>query len=288
MTTAKNVLEQSKGLPTLPVSAARIVSLLSDPEVDIRSIEAAIRPDPALTANILRLANSPFFGLRRNVESVRQAVTMIGLSRVMELAGSAMFCRVLERDLPGYDLPAESFWIHSAAVAVFAERIGNRLEKGQKNDGAFTAGLLHDIGKLAFGTLVEEEFSKISEKMEDGHTTFAEAEESVIGVDHAEVGGALAEAWGLPPIFADVAKYHHKPAEVQHLPCARIVDLVHAADAMAHLFGYGADTGGMARRIDTEVQKRLNLKSRDLEAIAGESTDEIEILAQMQKGSGGI
>jgi HD-like signal output (HDOD) protein len=140
------VLAQLKRLPTLPAAAARISDLAHDDTASARDWEMAIKPDPALTANLLRLANSSFFGYRGQIESARHAITLLGTKRVFDAAMGAGFAKVIPTSIPGYGLSAPAFWQHSTAVAILSERLAARLLGGAPAL-AFTSGLLHDIGK---------------------------------------------------------------------------------------------------------------------------------------------
>ena len=141
------ILADVKRLPTLPASLARLSALQQDERSSAADYEKVIGIDPALTANVLRLANSGFFGSPRQIVSVRQAVTLLGTRRIVEAAMGAAFSAVLPNALPGYCIESVTFWRHCVAVGVLTERIGEDLRLERRADG-FTCGLLHDIGKL--------------------------------------------------------------------------------------------------------------------------------------------
>ncbi len=271
------VLARVKTLPTLSAAAVRLSELARDPRSSAADFENLIRPDPALTANLLRVANSAFFGLRNRVESVRHAVTVLGLTRVSEVAAAAAFAPVIPARLPGYDIEAASFWQHSVAVAVLSERLATEL-KMPRPDLTFTAGLLHDIGKLAIGAFVSQESTEILGRVRGG-LAFVSAEREVLGVDHAEVGALVAEAWRLPAAVASVARWHHAPDAVPEVAGRELVDLVHAADGLAHALGLGADVGELARQIAPGAEARLGIRARRLERVAGASLDVIREMA---------
>jgi putative nucleotidyltransferase with HDIG domain len=273
------VLAQVKLLPTLSAASLRLSELARDPRSSAADFEKLIRPDPALTANLLRFANSAYFGRRCRAESVRQAITLLGLKRVSEVAAAAALAPVFPARLPGYDLDAQGFWLHSVAVAVLSERLAAELGV-TRPELTFTAGLLHDVGKLALCAFVQGERAPILGAVRGG-LAFVSAERAVLGLDHGALGMLVAQAWGLPPAVALVARWHHEPGSAPDHSDRALVDLVHAADALAHALGLGRDAGELARTVDGGVEDRLAVKARRLERVAGESLDEIRELAAM-------
>jgi len=279
------VLSRVKELPALSATALRLAELARDARSGAADFERVVRPDPALTANLLRVANSAYFGLRCRAESVRQAVTVLGVKRVSEVAAAVALAPVIPSRLPGYELEASAFWLHSVAVAVLAERLS--LQLGLRcPELTFTAGLLHDIGKLAIGAFVADDAPSILIRTRGG-LPFVAAEQAVLGVDHGQVGGLVAEAWSLPPAAAAAARWHHAPGAAPEGAPQALIDLVHVADGLAHTLGLGADAGELARGVDAGVEDRLGFRVRDLEQTAGKSLDEIRELASLFAPGGG-
>ncbi len=279
------IVDAVRDLPTLPAAAMRLAELARDERSSSADFERAIRPDPALTANLLRIANSAYFGLRARVDSVRNAVTLLGLRRVSEMAAAAAFAQTLPARIPGYGMDAGQFWLHSVAVAVLAERLAVETQL-PRPDSTFTAGLLHDVGKLAVAAFVSSSSADLFARVRAG-AVLAEAEREVLGLDHAQVGELVASAWSLPPAVAAVARWHHTPDGLPLLEHRRLVDLVHAADALAHAMGLGADRGELARKVESGASERMGLRARALERVAGESLDAIRDMAALFAPSGG-
>ncbi len=279
------VLSRVKELPALSATALRLAELARDDRSSAADFEQVVRPDPALTANLLRVANSAYFGLRCRAESVRHAVTVMGMKRVSEVAAAVALAPVIPKRLPGYEIEASAFWLHSVAVAVLAERLS--LQLGLRcPDLTFTAGLLHDIGKLAIAAFVADDAPSILLRTRGG-LPFVAAEQAVLGVDHGQVGGLVAEAWSLPAAAAAAALWHHAPGAAPEDAPQMLIDLVHVADGLAHTLGLGADAGELARGIDAGVEDRLGFRVRDLEQTAGKSLDEISELASLFAAPGG-
>jgi putative nucleotidyltransferase with HDIG domain len=276
---ADAVLARVKALPTLPVAVLRLQEAARDERNGAADLERVIRPDPALTTNLLRVANSAAFGGARRIASVRDAVARLGTRRLVELATSAGFARVLPPVLPGYGIDAAAFRLHAIAVAVLAERLGGDLGVGVP-DVTFTAGLLHDVGKLAIGAFLADEGPAFLARLRTGRMTSIDAEREVLGTDHARVGDAVAEAWRLPGAIRAVARWHHAPLDAPGEVDERAVALVHVADGLAHAMGYGEDAAELARAIDPEVLRRLGVRVRVLERAAGETAATIREMSE--------
>ncbi len=287
MITMSDVLRDLDSLPTLSYSVARLFALVNDDRATARDFEEVMRPDPAITANLLALANSAYFGLTRQVTSVRQAVSLLGTRRVLELAASAAFSRVLPPRIPGYEIDARAFWKHSIGVAALAERLAHELSL-KSPDLTFTAGLLHDMGKLVIGSHLMRMSREVLYEVRKNGASLVQAERAILGTDHVEVGELVAQRWNLPPEIGWTARWHHDPNAAPTDFARRLVDLIHAADALAHTLGIGADAGELARTIEKDVIDRLGIKVQKLERAASETVDQIDSLSEfLTKGSGG-
>lgn len=274
MTTAKEVLKQAKGLPTLSGVVARLTQLRNDSKARTTDFEKVIVPDPALTANLLRLANSPFFGARREITSVRQAITLLGVERVFEVAISASFSQALPEKIPGFNISSKSFFQHSFVVGGMAERLAVKC-RVQTGELIFTAGLLHDIGKLAIGSLLLDASDELSRELRTDDVPFIDSEKGILGTDHAEVGELMVEAWDLPLLIGVAARFHHCPDDLADEDARQMVDVIHIADGLAHMIGFGADIGELKRTLNSNSMKRLGVKVADLETVALEMTNQI-------------
>lgn len=271
----KRILREVKRLPTMSQSFAKMSKLINDEKASMSDFERVLRPDPALTADVLRIANSPYFSASREIRSVQHALLLLGSKRLFELSASVALAGVLPERIAGYEMPTESYWAHCIAVAVFSERMAQELDVADPGP-CFTAGLLHDIGKLVIGVFLEEHAEEVPAKIYASETTFVKLEGSLLGVDHCEVGAMLAKNWNLPESICDVIRWHHCPGQAPGSQST--VDLVHAADALAHAVGLGADLGELKREVEPGVSERLGIKRAQLEFIVAESMEQIEEL----------
>ena len=284
MISAAEIAVRIKRLPIFPEAPARLAALLAEGGSGVDEFEKVIKPDPGLTANLLRLANSAYLGLTRRVASAREAIAILGLKRVYDVATMASMQRFLPKRLPGYELSSDGYWQHCVAVAAMAENLA-RVDGRYPPALAFTAGLMHDIGKLILGEFLALHAAPILERLRRDGATLIGAEREILGVDHTEVGAEVAAVWKLPDPVVSAIRWHHDPNRVPTGVDGACVDLVHVADALAHSFGFGADVGELQRPLDPQAFDRLKLAAPGLEQVVAGSLAEIEGLTSLA-GSG--
>ena len=198
-------------LPPFPAIATKLLRLFSNEDVELREVVALIRADTAFTSELLRVANSPIFGLRSQVSSIQHAVVLLGFDRLRSFAmtismknflRSAMRIDVLRR-----------VWRHSLATALVAEDLAPLFWKqSDRNvgDRAYTAGLLHDVGRLALLVKYPQEYANLLAVVNENPFDMLETERELFDVDHCEAGAWLARNWAFPPEIAEVAERHHE------------------------------------------------------------------------------
>lgn len=266
-------------LPTLPEAAARLSALLGDERATAADFERVIRPDPALTANLLRAANSAFYRGVREITGVRDAVARMGVRRVYEVATSASFRKVLPRMIPGYETAVSAFWPHCVAVAVYSERLA-RASLVAAADLAYTAGLLHDVGKLVIGTCIAQGDAP-TPKLALA-TVFSERE--ALGIDHADVGEEIALRWHLPLPVKDAARYHHEPSLAPQGSDRGLAALVHVSDVLARRSGYASDPELAAPEYDPAALDLVRATAVTLEQLARDAQEEIRAMTELAQG----
>ena len=257
MTEKDRILATVKSVPSLPSVVMKIRKYLNDPDVSFDELAQVIQYDPGLTANVLQLANSAYFGWAGTISSVKEAITRLGTNRIFQMVLCMSVAPLVSKPVKGYDMDAGSLWEHSIAVAVCAEQLAAAI-KLEGAEEAFTAGLLHDMGKVVLGTFVEVDDEPIREIVRSDNLAFNEAERMVLGVDHAEVAAVLLENWHLPEEVVATARWHHEPskADPEHGP---MVDLIHVADILCLNVGWGTGSDGLQYRLDERANKRLGI-----------------------------
>jgi putative nucleotidyltransferase with HDIG domain len=265
----REIISKMKSFPSMSGIAAKVLKLLDDPESSTGQVEQLLRQDPSLTANLLKLTNSAYFGIPSKVGSVRHAIAMIGWKRLSRLVVAACVSTITDRQIPGYDLPPGVLWQHSVAVSVTAEGLMREL-KIVESDEIFTAALLHDLGKLILGGFVEKELKEIEEVAARG-VPFQMAEQEVLGTDHAEIGALMLESWSFPPELVSAVRWHHDPDSAPET--SSMTDIVHVANVLCLMIGIGIGVEGLHYEPSVLATKRLGIKATQLELIASQTLE---------------
>lgn len=212
----KLIINRIHNLPTPPMVFTQVNKVINDPDASTYQIGVIISEDPALSAKVLKLTNSAFYGIPRTITSVKQAIVILGLDVVRSLVLSASVFEIFSKQYSIDRDYLDSFWRHSLSVA-FMARIISRMKNSPsvlEAEESFSAGLLHDIGKLIIVTHLFKDFKKIQKTLKENPEQPAnKIEEEILGFDHALVGGYLAQKWNLPEELARAIKYHHNPEE---------------------------------------------------------------------------
>lgn len=259
----KSILGRINNLPTPPIVFAQVNKVLNDPDTSAYQIGAILSEDPALSAKILKMTNSAFYGLSRAVTSVKQAIVILGLDAVKSLVLSASVFETFARHYKIDRTYLDQFWRHSLQVA-FMARIISRTKNFPsflEAEESFSAGLLHDIGRLVIFAHLPEEFAKISACAGKNHGShLAKVEEDILGFDHAAVGGLLCQKWNLPQGLAEAISNHHQP---ENTPDNLTTHIIHVADYLAWkaaLIGDTADENNLELPEKCELSwTKLNL-----------------------------
>lgn len=204
----RNILNRVDELPEVPQTAMRAIQLLNDPDTDVGKLAEVISSDQALTAKVLRLCNSAFYGLSRKVTTISEAVMIVGFSSVKSLVLMITTQSTLNKGLLGYKLNAGEFWEHSIASAEISRSLALNL-KHHEPEECFIAGLIHDIGKIVLNQYALPEVYKATNLHLNTKIPLYEAENKILGFNHAEIGAALAERWNFPPLLVESIKRHH-------------------------------------------------------------------------------
>jgi len=263
----EHILKRVQALPPLPTSAMRVIALTKNPETSAKELETVIGQDPALTASILKQSNSAYYGYARRISSIQEAIVILGFPVIQELAMSAAVAPLLKPQLVGYEIEQEGLWKHSLLTAMVAKRLCQHL-KLPYGDIAFTAGLLHDIGKLIISLYVQEVGDYLLKKVTEAKLTYVELEEKVIGYNHAIVGGFLAKAWNLPDDLVEAISYHHAPSSAKNYP--KLTSVIHVANGLASLMGIGVGVDSFFNPIQQEALDLLDVKESALELLIAE------------------
>jgi putative nucleotidyltransferase with HDIG domain len=258
--TAAQFVQNAKDLPVMPPVAAQIVKLTENPDSDLRGLVDLIQRDASLAVRVLKIANSSFYSMPREIESIRQAIVLLGYATLRSVVVAASIKDVFAR----YGLSERLLWEHAMAGAVAANTLAHRIG-GFAPDEAFVGGLVHDVGKLVMHAEAEKRYQEVMRQVYADEAEAVPAETAVFGFDHAQVGRLTLEKWGLPPRLVAAIGAHHdvERAESGSKPLAA---LLHVADRMCLRAGFGR------RRPNENVQpcqgpaaKMLGLNDEGLE-----------------------
>jgi len=261
----------------MPGAAVKLLALVDDPEINVAAIEHVLRQDPALTANLLKLANSAYFGMPSKIGSVRQAVLLLGLKRLIQMVIASCVSALMDRPVSGYDLSPGELWRHSIAVTVAAEGLVKELNI-EAAEEIFTAALLHDVGKLILGDYVRDDFKKIEDILSQG-ISFETAENMVLGVNHADIGAEILRKWSLPAELVTAVRCHHDPESAGQ--ANTMLDIVHVANVLCRMIGVGAGRDGLQYRPSQAAVDRLKLTRHQLEKVASQTVQWVEEISDV-------
>lgn len=268
----KALVSRLGNLPSLPATYSKLQRKLQDPECALKDIASIIEQDLAMSAKVLQLVNSAFFGFFKNIDSPARAVNLLGLDTVKALVlGISVFSELKTPGDASFSLQA--LWNHSMGVAAFSKKIAQEETTAKELiDNAFIAGLIHDIGKLLLFTSLRRQYIDVVTAAKEQHIKIYQAEQMEFSADHADTGGYLIGLWGLPgPVVEAVAFHHRLDAYPNPSFCPAVA--VHAADVIYHAlkpdsnceppslnFDY-LERAGISDRFDywTELCREMNL-----------------------------
>ncbi|PKM41923.1 MAG: hydrolase [Firmicutes bacterium HGW-Firmicutes-8] len=265
-----DIIHKVDELPALPQITYRVLKLTSDPKTSIAELANTIVKDQVLTAKVLRMANSVYYGYARRIYSISEALIILGFSTVRNLVLAASVYTVMDKELQGYFLPKGDLWKHCMSTALIARSLAKKVNY-ELPDQAFIAGLLHDIGKIVLNTYMKESFHSVIEKVNKENIPFMDAEQQILGFDHAIVGSRVAEKWNLPQELVEAIASHHSPSRAEINP--KLTSLTHIADAASMAMGIGLGGDGMLYPFDGFATKQLNITEEIIEQTIGEIAD---------------
>jgi putative nucleotidyltransferase with HDIG domain len=267
------ILGKLSSVVAMPTASVEIIRVLQEPDAPNSKLAQAIEYDPSLTSNLLRLANSAYFGYQRSVSTVRDAIFLLGRNEIFQMVVASVVGKMTQESIRGYGLSPSELWDHLMGVAVVSKKLGEALHS-KIPSYTFTAGLLHDIGKVVLGTFGEVDPGPILELAEEEQIDLVTAEQRILGIDHAEVGACLLESWNLPAYLAEVVRWHHDPGK--DTGQALVSGLVHVGDALCIVSGIGISVSGHIRRLAEEVLWKASLETSISEEVITAALNELD------------
>ncbi len=272
MSRLAEILALVEHMPPFPKVALRVMELLADPNSTAGQLAEVIQYDQAITANVLKICNAAYFSLPRKVSSLDEGLVVIGHDILKDIIITSSSARFFKGNVgKGYELESGELWRHSVASGIMAKLLVKGVadvDSGQ----VFTTALLHDIGKRLLGSFVADEFVEIVKMVEQGQSTFCEAEHQVIGIDHAELGGMVFEKWDFPPEMAAAVRHHH---DDDALLQDDLIALVSLANGLIISMGIGVGVGGLATTLAEDGLERFGLGEKEIQACMADLLTEL-------------
>lgn len=270
------ILKGIKDLPLLPRLVMEVQNKISQENVSLQQVARMIETDPGITSNVLRIANSAYYGASGKTATIVQACAVLGLKGLSEVVMLAGTEKALSGRLPGYGYDAGDLWRHSLAAAYGSKILSQKRDPGLSHT-AYIAGLIHDIGKVVLDPYVAEQKRSIEDYMEGNQKTFMDAELEFFGFSHAELAAEVCSAWKFPGLITQAIRWHHNPAGSDGDLLAYIL---HMADHLALTGGAGYDDDDVLDEVQEDTMSFLRLGQADLSEIlfkVVESVNKIEV-----------
>lgn len=209
----KRYIQTVGDLPSIPELASTVMGMVENPDTSADDLRKVIDKDPAIAVRILKVANSSLYGFSRKIETLGHSIALLGFRTVRNLVMAAS----LRRAFKHFGLSEKLLWEHSTLCGAVSMRLAKTVPNAVDPEEAFTAGLLHDLGKIAMNNSSRDEYSKVIQRVYNDGVSFCEAEMDEFGFDHAELGACVAEKWRLPKRLEFAIRYHHDPAATAKL-----------------------------------------------------------------------
>jgi HD-like signal output (HDOD) protein len=237
MLTLAEVTSDVQSLPVLNSVVTRLLRLLEDPDTGVSDVSDLINLDQGLTADVLKLCNSAYFGLPRKVDSIQHAAVLLGTDVLFQLTLTAIAGNYLAEARLGYALPKGALWHFSLACAIASKLLAEELNF-EDHLSLYTAALLQEVGKLILDPYLEPRVEEFQKLQAEGELKFCDAEQQILGLDHAQAGGAILTAWKLPAKISQAVAWHHSPSQNQ--VSRDISDIIQLSDMLVESAGLQA------------------------------------------------
>jgi HD-like signal output (HDOD) protein len=248
----------------MPQIVNKAREVIDNPGSSIEDFANLVETDQVLALKVLKIANSAYYRRMKEVSSVNEAAVVLGVKALEELITVSCASALLNKRLEGYKMTAESMWRHSIAVA-YGSKLIAKMKRPQYTSDAFTAGLIHDAGKLILNNYILERKEVFDEYMSNDRITYFEAEREILGFDHAVLAERICTTWNIPKHITMAIKNHHTPSRL------RSNELAHIVRASDSLSGWiGMDIDGLIVEINDDSIERMGIQSGELDSILDE------------------
>lgn len=270
----KQLIMTIRDLPAMPHIASKVLELSSDPETSAALLQQVIADDQAMTARILKIANSAMYACSRRIKTLSEAIVMLGFNSIRSLVVTSAARNLYTSGSARMGLKERLLWEHSLGSA-FACRLLVAEQHPALMEEAFLAGLMHDIGKLVLNLQLPDRFEEIVQIVYNENRAFHQTERELLGFDHAQVGALLINKWKLSPVLEEIIGLHHTPqALASGHPLLLFLDL---ANRLCHKCGIGFQEENDLDLSDTQSSRLLGLAPADLEKFTAKLQRTLEV-----------
>ncbi len=292
--TAKLTLEQISAdidqMPSVPDVIMRLSRMLEDPNVTAEELGNVIQLDTKLTAQLLKISNSAYYGLNRKIMSMKEAVAILGMKALKSLIYAILSSKMLMADLQGYGQLDGALWLNALTGATYAKHLAKYYSYPEP-DTAFTASILRDLGKIVLNNHVQVGFEAIEAEAMEKRIGFQQAEEAILGFSHMQLGEHIAIKWKFPERLVNTIRYHHTPSDAPKDMSKNdklLLAIVHLSDGLSMMMGAGVGSDGLMYPMDITYLNECGIETdaRSVEALIDFTMDlesEIKILADSIK-----
>lgn len=263
-----NILKSIDTLPPIPEVARKVLAMADDPDVAMDDIVAVIKYDQAITTNCLKLCNSSYFGLREKIFSLDQALVMLGMDNLVKIV--LVNCTGIssyKKAQKGYGFKSGELWEHSVTCAILSQMLMKAA--GQREDTVlFTAVLLHDIGKLVLDSFLVDRLDELHQLVQERDYAFIAAESELFGVNHAEIGGMVAEKWQFPQTLINSIRNHHKSMSGKIMP--NMEAWVRLSNLVFHVYRmrrYSSHNDDIECRVKQQIVEQFGLDQPEIDGV---------------------
>jgi len=271
MLSANSLLKRFNNTKTLPHVAIRLTRLMADESSSIQEFENIIKMDPTLVLRLLRMVNSPYYGVQQKIESIARAVVFIGMKNLRNIVVTEALRDIFKKGADENIFSRRQLWLHCAAMGVCCQMIAERIF-GENGENAFLGGILHDIGLIVEDQVVHDQLIQVCQAYEPGVKAITAFEEEIIGVDHSIIGHMLARDWKLPEEVQEGIKKHHKV--LSNIAPSSIAGIIQIAEVLVTRLDYPA-LPGMEPTISPPLTEHIRENMAEYRTLARDLPEEM-------------
>ena len=267
----QKILAKVDELPPMPEVVFKAQAFLANPDSSVKELAALLETDQAIATQVLKMANSAFYGMSGRVSSIQHSALVLGYKNLGEIISVAGAQRSLEKKLPGYGLESEDLWRHSLSVALGSKIIASRRNPDLEMV-AHTAGLVHDVGKIILDPFVLEKKEAFDSFLLQEQQTYLNAEQQILGFDHAEIAAEVCKKWSIPEVISSAIRYHHSPSSSLEVELAYIL---HMADYISLMSGEGYEDCDYLYELEQGTMDYLDFDQNDISELTLELMESV-------------